>query len=541
MPKGRSRYQDSTSECDEVRTPDGRMFGPTLAEPLLESASPPRRRLYTSAVKIAGICAAVLTLVYALCSAVPSSIVLPAAAAPKYFYGVSMGGWLVMEINPFQRTITSSPDVRPSWMFDQIEAPAELDFVMELRASHDDTYAITTMINHWDGFITDNELEAAAKLGINAVRIPVGYWIADSPVTGSSPLEYGFSPEGFVTGGLNHLKTMLGKLHARGMVAMIDIHSLPCNSACVSDGLNCKAPLAWTPGANVSDIEKCAGGVYPTSRPRVGADGTPLTWGDVALENTAKIADWISALPDHERAAVAGLQIANEPALNSPGFNDAIQTYYAAAVPIARRSLPTTPLILSFLGGQAWGVPAFVKGLVDAGGGRILIDWHWYLNWAAWDHRVMPWDEVHERACTTAAADWEGSVPGMEIFLGEWSLALNHDAYQDLDDPIVRRELRQLYEEQKYIFTTSENVVGSFYWALRMGSGWDPRPTEDFPRGRQVDGTSSARSLRSFPFRVWSLLEMAKDGIATPLNAPPPEGTCALPPMSPPTASPKAA
>ena len=120
-------------------------------------------------------------------------------------------------------------------------------------------------------------------------------------------------------------------------------------------------------------------------------------------------------------------------------------------------------------------------------------------------------------------------------------LALNHDAYQDLDDPIVRRELRQLDEEQKYIFTTSENVVGSFYWALRMGSGWDPRPTEDFPRGRQVDGTSSARSLRSFPFRVWSLLEMAKDGIATPLNAPPPEGTCALPPMSPPTASPKAA
>ena len=66
-----------------MRTPDRRMFGPTLAEPLLESASPPRRRLYTSAVKIAGICAAVLTLVYALCSAVPSSIVLPAAAAPK--------------------------------------------------------------------------------------------------------------------------------------------------------------------------------------------------------------------------------------------------------------------------------------------------------------------------------------------------------------------------------------------------------------------------------------------------------------------------
>ena len=31
----------------------------------------------------------------------------------------------------------------------------------------------------------------------------------DAPVGGSSPLEYGISPEGFVTGGLNHLLTLL--------------------------------------------------------------------------------------------------------------------------------------------------------------------------------------------------------------------------------------------------------------------------------------------------------------------------------------------
>ena len=48
-------------------------------------------------------------------------------------------------------------------------------------------------------------LDAARSIGVNAVRIPVGYWIVDAPRGGTSPLEYGISPEGFVTGGLNHL------------------------------------------------------------------------------------------------------------------------------------------------------------------------------------------------------------------------------------------------------------------------------------------------------------------------------------------------
>ena len=37
-------------------------------------------------------------------------------------------------------------------------------------------------------------------------------------------------------------------------------------------------------------------------------------------------------------------------------------------------------------------------------------------------------------------------------------------------------------------FTTSPSVGGAFYWTLRMGSGWDPRPTDAAPDGRQRDG-----------------------------------------------------
>ena len=98
-------------------------------------------------------------------------------------------------------------------------------------------------------------------------------------------------------------------------------------------------------------------------------------------------------------------------------------------------------------------------------------------------------------------------------------MATNHDAPRDLDDPQTVHELRQLYREQLSLFSRkAPTVVGHFFWTLRMGSGWDPRPTASHPHGRQRDGSSASRSLPGYPFPVWSLMEMARLGIATPLN-----------------------
>ena len=130
-------------------------------------------------------------------------------------------------------------------------------------------------------------------------RIPVGFWIMDAPEGGSSPLEYGISPEGFVTGGLNHLKAMLAKLAQRGIGALVDLHAHPCNSACVSDGQYCATTLAFAPAGNgigdigngglglIRDMPRCGGGVYPTSRkPREGE----MTWGDVGVNAVGAMA-----------------------------------------------------------------------------------------------------------------------------------------------------------------------------------------------------------------------------------------------------------
>ena len=125
----------------------------------------------------------------------------------------------------------------------------KLDFIVELRAEKGDEFTVQTMRNHWEGYITDEMLDDAVALGVDTMRIPMGYWIMDPPVGGTSPTQYGFQDEGFATGGLNHLRDMLHRLKKRNMVALVDMHALPCNSACVSDGIDCAAPLAFTTGA----------------------------------------------------------------------------------------------------------------------------------------------------------------------------------------------------------------------------------------------------------------------------------------------------
>ena len=431
----------------------------------------------------------------------------------KQWRGVSFGGWLVMEINPSSRYPNAPMDLRPRWMYDQIEANSELDFVTALRRDHGDEYAIATMKNHWTGYISDEMIDAALALGVDTVRLPVGYWIMDAPVGGSSPLEYGISPEGFVTGGLNHLRAMLVKLKSRGIGALVDLHAMPCNSACVSNGLYCNAPLAFA-GAPIGDIPRCDGGVHKTTRT---ASGEVTTWTDVGVQSAGALAEWLAALPA-EAATVVAMQLANEPALGVPGmYDEGVNAFYTQAHAAARAHLPETPLILSFMGPT----PAAMS-ILHSLGHSLLADHHYYLNWQALSE-PLGWPEIHRRAC---AAEAEGGVhdiskytdAGLRLIVGEWSLAINLDATMDLSDPTTVKELRRLYHEQATTFSGMDAVAGHFFWTLRMGSGWDPRPTDSHPHGRQLQQSSAWRSLPGYPYPVWSLLEMAEAGVATPLT-----------------------
>ena len=84
---------------------------------------------------------------------------------------------------------------------------------------------------------------------------------------------------------------------------------------------------------------------------------------------------------------------------------------------------------------------------------------HRYLNWASLPGIDLPWSDLHRRACTEAANSWSSYTRvGVPIMLGEWSLATNHDKPLDLDDPVIVKELRQLYREQLHVYSSSKLV-----------------------------------------------------------------------------------
>jgi len=316
--------------------------------------------------------------------------------------GVSLGGWLLME---------------SSWMYDEFSAPAEADWVAELRKTSD-AFALATMKRHWSGarcwfcfsccccclfspltfvcsgYLPDAALDAAKAAGIDHVRIPVGYWSWDAPVTGFSgasatatatAYEYGFNHEGLATGGLNHLEAMIAKLKTRGMRALVDLHAMPGgSSSCQSySGLQVSKPYFWTSIVGEPLTAVCGkAGPYTTSR-----SNKTASWMSVGVSSAATIANWIVSLEKNASmsGAVAAFEVINEPALGFGGMEQQVKKYHTQAVPLVqgifRRAKLGVNVTVNFIGPNDGGMGAWVasqckSNLFDCA--SLEIDYHQY-------------------------------------------------------------------------------------------------------------------------------------------------------------------
>ncbi|KAJ5888973.1 glucan endo-1-6-beta-glucosidase B [Penicillium taxi] len=78
--------------------------------------------------------------------------------------------------------------------------------------------ANTTFANHWATWITKDDITEIAKLGLNTVRIPVGYWIREDLV---------YYYESFPQGGLEYLQELCGWASDAGLYIIMDLHATP--------------------------------------------------------------------------------------------------------------------------------------------------------------------------------------------------------------------------------------------------------------------------------------------------------------------------
>lgn len=72
------------------------------------------------------------------------------------------------------------------------------------------------LTQHWDTWITEDDLAQIASLGLNHVRIPIGWWALDKVRT-----------EPYPQGQYPYLFKAVGWAKKHGLKVMIDLHGAP--------------------------------------------------------------------------------------------------------------------------------------------------------------------------------------------------------------------------------------------------------------------------------------------------------------------------
>ncbi|KAF4631752.1 hypothetical protein G7Y89_g6378 [Cudoniella acicularis] len=81
------------------------------------------------------------------------------------------------------------------------------------------TQANTVFQNHWNTWITQDDISQMQSYGLNTIRVPVGYWMMESLVYSNS--------EHFPQGGFNFLERLCGWASNAGFFIIIDMHGAP--------------------------------------------------------------------------------------------------------------------------------------------------------------------------------------------------------------------------------------------------------------------------------------------------------------------------
>lgn len=120
--------------------------------------------------------------------------------------GVNLGGWLLLEPGP------------SSTLFQQFDcAGCESQLMRKMRDTVGPEKAVEVLRAHRETFLVEDDFRRIRLLGMNAVRIPFGYWV----VTGPAP------DDDFVGPCLEYLDRALAWCKTFGLQVLLDLHGAP--------------------------------------------------------------------------------------------------------------------------------------------------------------------------------------------------------------------------------------------------------------------------------------------------------------------------
>lgn len=315
------------------------------------------------------------------------------------FRGVNLGGWLVLE-----RWMTPS-------VFGDSSARDEYSLAADGGAEAIDEHRKT--------FITEADFAWLAEHGINAVRIPVGYWIFD----GVFDADVSEAPSiGYLDQAMEWAKT-------HSIAVLIDLHGAPGSQ---------------------------------NGRDHSGQIGTIDWWrGDNQPWMIETLKQLAARYYDNE--VLWGIEIVNEPARGKVGWR-LMRLYRRAYRALRQTARPGTHIVFAD-GFAPWLLTGALRGRSDF---PVVMDCHFYQIFGAADKRRSLAGHLAKararRGLVRKLRLWQ------PVIVGEWSGALPIRATPE--------ETREYIEAQQQGF---QDTLGWFYWTYKMegGGGWNFRKMVD--------------------------------------------------------------
>jgi len=341
-------------------------------------------------------------------------------------HGVNLGGWLVLEsfIAPSIWNIYNSSSVVDQWTW------------CEHAKNH--SGAIEKLHNHWNTWVSEDELQQLSSVGITHVRVPVGYWMV---MTEEELIHYN---EPWINGEWEYLVKGIQMAKKHNLKMAIDLHNAP-------GGQN-----PWQHSGHVN-INKWGTG-----------DTVNRT-----LDYLERLAERIKDLENDNSTSdvVTALGVLNEPfAWQLAGGINTVQNYYLKAYDVVRKHLSADKYLIMLDGAFTWN--AFDGFMADSKYQNVAVDLHRYQCFDP-TLSALSWEGHVNFTCTNE----KYQLPPITLptLMGEWSLSW----YMEPDNPSQRPPAPSDPATQIFLkkFALSQmnayeygNSLGWFFWNFKTES-----------------------------------------------------------------------
>jgi len=292
---------------------------------------------------------------------------------PEPWRGVSLGGWLHLEPGPADPLFEQHPDPKTGE-----EVRCEWDLMEVLRASKSDEEVREVLKRHRDTHITRDDFVRIKACGLNAVRLPFGYWILTTPSGGDI----------YEGPAVEYIERALDWAEELGLQVMLDLHGCPGGES----------------------------GEAPCGR-RQRPNGT-WRWQQWRFDETLDILEAM-AKRFANRRCVTGISVCNEPSNEVP-LARLCQFYDRAVQRIRRAGMPASRVAVVLPCFQRPEDKFWKRWQAVTGGkhGNICMDMHCYH---CFENEFHGKSFAQQLRAVQANAEMLKHYP---MVVGEWSLAL---------------------------------------------------------------------------------------------------------------------